>query len=74
MLYLLFTESMKRGKVDVYNNFSLMSGQETMLCWSDHTTIARVQKNLKSDSKDKRKDTPNMDKAEKKTMPTVVTT
>lgn len=54
MLYLLFTESMKRGRVDIYNNFSLMSRQEIVLCWSDLTTISRVQKNLKSDSKDKR--------------------
>lgn len=46
-----------------------MVNKQTTLCWNDHITISGVQKKLKSDFKDKRKQNENTDKAEKKTMP-----
>lgn len=46
-----------------------MVNKQTKLCWNDYVTISRVQKKLKPDFKDKRKQNENIDKAEKKTMP-----
>lgn len=74
MLYLIFTESRKGGRVTLLNQTALVLAQwmvnkHTTLCWSDQITISTVQSNLKSGFKDQRKQTQNTDKAEKKTMP-----
>lgn len=41
-----------------------MVNKQTKLCWNDYVTISRVQKKLKPDFKDKRKQNENIDKAE----------
>lgn len=70
MLYLIFTESRKGGRVTLLNQTALVLAQwmvnkHTALCWSDQITISTVQSNLKSGFKDQRKQTQNTDKAEK---------